>query len=220
MRGLPFPGAHGSARRRPGRPPRGSHPAMRSARLRPRERWRPPGGEMPPDHLGDVRWIRHALRPRPRAASIPPARPPRQAEEVRGHRAVHGGPAVWSVADVAGDALVRAIWTRVAMKARISFAVNRREEVAEPTSGGPREARESVSHALARRVSVPRSRRRTRVGPRPSRSVARRPGATPRRPGRDDERSIRTGRLAQGLDGAGDPRRRPPWKPPRRRCRA
>ena len=69
----------------------------------------------------------------------------------------------------------------------------------------PREAKESASSAVARRVArtaaVRRGQRRVEIMPVPFGGHA--PRRDPERPGGDDERPVGTGqRLAEGLDGA------------------
>ncbi len=97
--------------------------------------------EMAADHLGDVA-DRHALvgdrvqrRSRRRLLQ-------REAEQARGIEAVHGGPAVGPVADVAGDAFVAGDPDEGRHEAVVSVAVIRRRESHDrraDTAGGERE---------------------------------------------------------------------------------
>ena len=134
----------------------------------------------------------------------------RQAEQARGVEAVHGGPAVGAVADVAGDALVAGDADQGGHEAVVAVAVHGRARAARPTSGrrGRRaRARPRCVGAAARRAR----RRRGAVRPRSRRGPAR-ARATPE--AITNGRSGARERLAERLDRARG-RRRP--RPPSRR---
>jgi hypothetical protein len=103
-----------------------------------------------------------------------------QAEEFRGIKPVHGGPAVGSVADVARDALVAGDVDESRDESVIAspWFVGASRTIDNWT---PREARESTSSPVAYRVCGP-PRKPVNAGSRAcsSRSVATRPGVSPR----------------------------------------
>ena len=178
MRGLPTQPLAGAGRWRPGCRPRGNQPATRNDRRRPRERWPPPAGRDGARSSRRCRGSAH-LRRRHRAAWIPPAPFQCQTEQVGGIEAVHGGPAVGTVADIAGDARGAGDVDHGGEETVISCRRALSEGVAQPTSarrGRPGRSRSPPSPSEltppqwpapdrdpARRLRSPRARGPARV---------------------------------------------------------
>src|ERR1035437_648399 len=157
---------------------------------------------MPPDYFGDVA-DRHALvgdRVQRRSCR---GVLQRQAEEVRGIEAVHGGPAVGPVADEAGDALVAGDADNGRHEAVISVAVIRRGESHDRRADAARsEGEHQLGSGLPGLRTAAHSRHR-RGGTMPVPFGRYPPWCGPERPGGDDERPARSGqRVSEGLDGA------------------